>query len=270
MPPKAQDRAGAPSEIAGDQRGGPMNTDNVQMAEDEGREHQDGPEAQASEGASPVAASLPVEAPEPNVHETLLESVSPEAIVSGGGGDAGSEHPAHRAEPDAADDDAAAAPLADDLTIVPEEAAEPVPLATETVEAAGAAAETVARAVPETIAESLPTSEILPAAAKGPDFVQGLPVGAPDLGKLMDLVKAPRIAEVMGELGEVNATVLTYLRGEGTAALAHWQALAGARTPADAIRIQVDEMQRAADASLTCFTALARRASHFTSVIGKA
>jgi hypothetical protein len=73
----------------------------------------------------------------------------------------------------------------------------------------------------------------------------------------------------MGELGEVNTTVLTYLRGEGAAAVAHWQALSGAKTPADAIRLQVTEMQRAADASLSCFAALAKRASRFTGTIGR-
>jgi hypothetical protein len=251
MPPKAQDGAGAPPEIAGDQEGGPMNTDNahadpVQSAGDEGREHQTAPEI-----ASPITAD------EYSVHETLLEGVSTDAIVASGTGRTGSP-----SDTDEATAEADPAPLADDLTVVPEEASAPVPGATEAVEAVGAAVETVAR-VPETIAASLPVAEAPPAGDHPTAATQ-------HFGTVLDLAKSPRIAEVMGELGAVNATVLTYLRGESSAAMAHWQALSGAKTPADAIRIQVDEMQRAADASLSCFAALAQRVSQFTAGIGRA
>lgn len=260
MPPKAQGRAAAPSEITGAEKGEPMNADNTH-SEDHGTKPHPGAEA---------LAPASIERSEPNLHEALLEGVSADAIAAASVGDA--SHHTALAEPDAVEEpEADAAPLADDLTVVPEEAAEPVPLATETVEAVGATIESVAEAVPETIAASLPLAEVH---AMVPTPPAALPDLGPDLGKVpnlkvMDLAKAPRLAEVMGELGEANATVLSYLRSESTAALAHWQALSGAKTPADALRIQVDEMQRAADASLSCFAALAKRASRFTSVIGR-
>jgi hypothetical protein len=43
--------------------------------------------------------------------------------------------------------------------------------------------------------------------------------------------------------------------------LAHFQALAQAKSPAEAIRLQVTEMQRAADASLSCFSEIVRSAN---------
>ncbi|GJD96792.1 hypothetical protein OCOJLMKI_4017 [Methylobacterium iners] len=67
--------------------------------------------------------------------------------------------------------------------------------------------------------------------------------------------------DAMSELTEVNATLVAFLQGEGQATISHFRALAAAKTPADAIRLQVGEMQRAADASLTCFSVLARRAT---------
>ncbi|KQP33948.1 hypothetical protein ASF49_08840 [Methylobacterium sp. Leaf104] len=187
----------------------------------------------------------------PNVHEALLEGVSSEALTAAGGGEGetGSDESVSAA-PEASD-------LVEDLTVVPEEAAATVEAAKETVEVATATVETIVQALPETTAVALPA--ITPAAG-------GV---AASFGKLNALATAPRISEVMGELGEVNTTVLTYLRGESAAAVAHWQALSGAKTPADAIRLQVSEMQRAADASLSCFAALAKRASRFTGAIAR-
>ncbi|MBY0257080.1 phasin family protein [Methylobacterium sp.] len=228
-----------------------MNADTMQGTGDPGEAH---PDAQAAEAVTPIESA--VSAPEPDLHQTLLEGVSAEALAAGEGSSV---------EPGAQD-----APPAEDLTVVPEEAAAPVPAATETVEATQAVAETVetAEAAVETVAQAVPeTIAAVPdaVAASVPAAVPGLP----DLRALMDFSKAPRIAAVMGEFGEVNATVLSYLRGEGAAALAHWQALSGARTPADALRLQVDEMQRAADASLNCFSAIAQRASRLTGTIGR-
>ncbi len=62
-------------------------------------------------------------------------------------------------------------------------------------------------------------------------------------------------------LSEINARLFAFARGEGEAALAHFQALAQAKSPAEAIRLQVTEMQRAADASLTCFSEIVRSAN---------
>jgi hypothetical protein len=64
-------------------------------------------------------------------------------------------------------------------------------------------------------------------------------------------------------LNEINATLLAFARGEGEAAVAHLQALTKAKSPAEAIRLQVSEFQRAADASLTCFSHILRSANRF-------
>lgn len=228
-----------------------MNTDSMPAVDGAGRDGESLPDAPA--GASDA-----------NIHETLLEGVSADALAAHGGGEPEAAPPSGTDRSDATDSEPA---LAENLTVVPEAAAEPLPLATEAVEAASAASESFAEAMPEPVAA--PIASPLPA-------LEGIPVAVPSLAEpgpgfqtLTKRAGSPRIGQVMGELGEVNATLLTYLRGEGTAALAHWQALSGARTPADALRIQVDEMQRAADASLSCFAALAKRAGRFTALIGR-
>ncbi|KAB7784195.1 phasin family protein [Methylorubrum populi] len=67
-------------------------------------------------------------------------------------------------------------------------------------------------------------------------------------------------------LTEINAKLFAFARGESEAALAHFQALARAKSPAEAIRLQVTEMQRAADASLTCFSEIVRSANRLTEI----
>ncbi|MEH3117625.1 MAG: phasin family protein [Methylorubrum populi] len=82
--------------------------------------------------------------------------------------------------------------------------------------------------------------------------------------------KAPRSLRIgasfvfvptLAPLTEINARLFAFARGEGEAALAHLQALTRAKSPAEAIRLQVTEMQRAADASLTCFSEIVRSAN---------
>lgn len=63
------------------------------------------------------------------------------------------------------------------------------------------------------------------------------------------------------DLAGIGATITGYVRGEGEAAAAHIRALGSARSPAELIRLQVGEIQRAADASLTCWSRVARGAS---------
>lgn len=60
---------------------------------------------------------------------------------------------------------------------------------------------------------------------------------------------------------EIGSIIARYVRGEGEAAVAHLRALSGARSPADVIRLQVGEVQRAADASLTCWVTVVGQAS---------
>lgn len=87
-------------------------------------------------------------------------------------------------------------------------------------------------------------------------------------------VSAPTVAgrpepalDPVAAFTEVNATLVAFLQSESRAALTHWRALAAAKSPADAIRLQVGEMQRAADASLTCFSVLAKRATRVAEAV---
>lgn len=62
------------------------------------------------------------------------------------------------------------------------------------------------------------------------------------------------------DLAGIGATIAGYVRGEGEAAAAHMRALGGARSPAELVRLQVGEIRRAAGASLTCWSQVAREA----------
>jgi hypothetical protein len=59
----------------------------------------------------------------------------------------------------------------------------------------------------------------------------------------------------------IGSTIAHYMRGEGEAALAHLRALSDAGSPSELMRLQMGEVQRAADASLTCWSDVIRKAS---------
>jgi hypothetical protein len=59
----------------------------------------------------------------------------------------------------------------------------------------------------------------------------------------------------------LGTTVMNYVIGEGEALAAYWRALAGARSMAEVVRLQIGEFQRAADATLTCWGVLTLAAS---------
>jgi hypothetical protein len=59
----------------------------------------------------------------------------------------------------------------------------------------------------------------------------------------------------------IGSTIARYMRGEGEAALAHLRALSDAGSPSELMRLQMGEVQRAADASLTCWSDVIRKAS---------
>lgn len=221
------------------------------------------PEAVSDPDAA-MAAEVPGLATEghtPSVHDALLETVSADALEAGTGqhdsegataqdsveaaetmetgeATAAGTEPAPTMQPPEALEAASDAVSVPGVTIEPEvaPAAEPLtePAAIAAVETAPASARLAVAMAPEAILH---------------------PTGA--------------TLNVIGEITEANATILAFLRNEGSAAMAHWQSLSGAKTPADAIRIQVDEMQRAADASLTCFNALARRAGRLAAGLGR-
>jgi hypothetical protein len=54
------------------------------------------------------------------------------------------------------------------------------------------------------------------------------------------------------DLAAAGATLQAFILNEGLAAFSHWRALTEAPSPAEALRLHVGEMQRAADASITC------------------
>ena len=78
------------------------------------------------------------------------------------------------------------------------------------------------------------------------------PASIPLAAPMLDLTPVtPRVsAESFG------TTIMTYVIGEGEAWGAHWRALAGARSMAEIVRLQIEEFQRAADATLTCWGVL--------------
>jgi hypothetical protein len=131
-----------------------------------------------------------------------------------------------------------------------------------------AAAAPVAEAVAETVAEPVtePASNAVPEAAMtaAEPIRDARPAVAAGAFGLAGGTSAPgRIVFSPDRLDvvEIGSTIARYVRGEGEAALAHLRALSGARTPADLIRLQVGEVQRAADASLTCWVTVVGKAS---------
>lgn len=185
--------------------------------------------APAVETHEAVEIQETVENHEPSVHDVLLETVSADALQSHGSEDADEAgEPASEAEPAAS------------------EAVAPEPVADAPVTAAANDREPV---------------ENLPAATPPASIVVPMrPVAVPAFRRASAI-------DALSELSETNATVVAFLRNESSATLAHWKSLARAKSPADAVRLQVDEMQRAADASLTCLNTLAKRAGRFAGIL---
>jgi len=209
------------------------------------------PTAPAAAGPAEATESLAVDVHTPTVHDALLETVSVDALEAGAGQPstaAATDEPAAQAEPTATPEG-------------PEEAAaeaEPAPVM-QPPEALETHSDSVDRAIP-----ALPVAAA-PVSAPAVETALAAVVPTPDAIRHATVTSF----DVIGEITEANATVLAFLRNEGSAAVAHWHSLSSARTPAAAIRIQVDEMQRAADASLACFNVLARRAGRLVAGIGR-
>lgn len=94
-------------------------------------------------------------------------------------------------------------------------------------------------------------------AAPPPDRVPAPALRAAESATLNRVVFAPDRIDMI----EIGSTIARYVQGEGAAALAHLRALSDVRTPADLIRLNVNEAQRAADASLTCWVTVMGKAS---------
>lgn len=184
---------------------------------------QDAPQAEAE---TLEAASAVAEAP--------AEAVSEEPIAA--------EEPAAETEPAAAEPEVAAAP--------PEEpAAEGAP--------EGEPAASEAEHAEEPALEAAPSEPLLPVAA----FAMASPVAViasePPARTTFRFAFAPARIDVEG----IGVVLANYVHNESVAALSHMRALSAARSPAEMIRLNVTEMQRAADASLTCWSDIARRAA---------
>ncbi len=169
-----------------------------------------------------------------------------------GGRPAGSPQPLRKAPAPA---ETRPAPIAEDA---------PAPASDVSVETHEPQAEP-AQAAPAATAPVLPetASEVqTEVPADGPTETAAQPV--PEAGAAADIAVPPvpdavdvpdRIVFTPDrfDVVEIGSTIARYVRGEGEAALAHLRALSGARSPAEVIRLQVGEVQRAADASLTCW-----------------
>lgn len=205
-----------------------------------------------SEGQSPSEENA--------LAERLTESVSTEAVLAVGAleDQAAPETAAAEAVQAAGGSDEivpaeepsdlqAAAAEADEAAEAAPPSPEPAP-----VEAVTLVAEKVGQAV-ESVAEAVPAPAPVEAVAGAKTAPRHVQIGA-------SFAFAPSLAP----LTEINAKLFAFARGEGEAALAHFQALTRAKSPAEAIRLQVTELQRAADASLTCFTEIVRSANRLS------
>jgi hypothetical protein len=130
-------------------------------------------------------------------------------------------------------------------------ASAPEPIAPDTVEAVETAVDAPSETLAPTLVEAT-LAETKPALGAQPK-PHSVHIGA-------SFAFAPALAP----LTEINTKLFAFARGEGEAAIAHFQALARAKSPAEAIRLQVTEMQRAADASLTCFSEIVRSANRLS------
>jgi hypothetical protein len=179
--------------------------------------------------------------------------------------------------PDPADPVPAAETAASPVAEAAAPPAVPVPIAEPAIPALEALSESIAApadlpAPVERVAEaepviSVPVAEPVAPPPALPALIAEPPVPAPGIpgpevrpapvarAAAFRIGFAPERLDVAG----IGATVAGYVRGESEAVAAHLRALSEARSPADVIRLQVGEIQRAADASLTCWSTVARK-----------
>jgi len=124
--------------------------------------------------------------------------------------------------------------------------------------------EAVATQSPDAAEPEAPAEAQIPVAALVPP-VTIPPVMVPsDTPVVNDTVAAAGQAEFASDRRDsvgIGSTIARYMRGEGKAALAHLNALSEAGSPTELMRLQMSEVQRAADASLTCWSDVIRKAS---------
>ncbi|GJE16808.1 hypothetical protein [Methylobacterium marchantiae] len=205
---------------------------------------------QAGDDGTAVPSTL--DTVEPSVGEALMESVSQEALLSGQAADEVSTIGAD-AVPDDAHSPEPALPQAEaleDVVAVPVSA-----VGTIAAEAQDGDAVHTEKAPDESTAQP---DSLLPAEIES--AIASAQAVAPQQQRVVAV-------SALSEITAANDTLAAYLRNESLATFAHWGALSSAKNPADAIRLQVNEMQRAADASLSCIASLARRAGRIAATV---
>jgi len=145
------------------------------------------------------------------------------------------------------------------------ETPKPVPGDAAPPKAAETPAAAVSAAPPAPKPEPVPVAPAPVEPVAGPRLVSSKPQPAPTAANSDEPVARTSPAGTANggasDLAGIGETVAEFLRGESAAALAHLKALSAARTPAEVLRLQVGEFQRAADASLTVWSDIARRTS---------
>jgi len=89
-------------------------------------------------------------------------------------------------------------------------------------------------------------------------FTEAVPEPAAHEAAKMVEAALPTVAATSAASARVHAeaygsAVMNYVIGEGEAFASHMRALAGARSMAEIVRLQIEEFQRAANATLTCW-----------------
>ena len=222
--------------------------------------------ATPSEVADALLAETPADASlEPKTDETETEAAEAQPVEAQAL-EATTEHSAESGAAEAVEPPGESAPVeaqsaADDQLV--EAPVETVSAASDQAPAVTAEPEVVASEVAETVeavTETHARTALLPTLAEANSDAN------PEARTSEDARSKPQSVRIganfaFAPLTEINAKLFAFARGEGEAVIAHFQALARAKSPAEAIRLQVTEMQRAADASLSCFSDIVRSAN---------
>lgn len=222
------------------------------------------PEEPVHAAEDSLSVVLPEPTPEP-LHAHLLDTVSPEALGTAAPTDEPHAAPADTPVPsdaNLADANFAKAASPDpEPELLPVSAAESAP---DTADATPAPAPIPE--VPEAYTNVVPLKTAAPArtplaqTAETGDAPVQLSDGALPSPASWRAGRRP-VPPLRQDLEGMGETLFAFMRNESSAVITHLNALRDARSPADAIRLQVNEIQRAADASLTCWSEIARRAT---------
>ncbi len=215
-----------------------------------------------------LAAMMPEPTPEP-LHAHLLDTVSPEALGTAAPTDEPHAAPAETpvpADANLADANAAGAASSEPELLAVSAADRAPEAAHATPDPDPAPAAAPVPEAPEAYTNVVPLKAATPAR---PPLAQTAETGDAPVQLSDGALPSPAswraghrpVPPLRRDLEGMGETLFAFMRNESTAVITHLNALRDARSPADAIRLQVNEIQRAADASLTCWSEIARRAS---------